>query len=43
MNSKVDKFSGRDVCLWENGIKKPNIHHVARNDIIGNHKPSYSS
>lgn len=41
-NSKADKFSGGGVWGgdWR---KKPNVHHVARNDITGHHKPSYSS
>ena len=46
MNSEVDRFSESSVCGLGGGggwIKKPNIHHMARNDIVGNHKPSYLS
>ena len=39
---KVHKFNGWSVC-GETGSEEPGIHHVARSDIIGSHKPSYSS
>ena len=42
MNSKVHKFNGRGVC-GEMGREKPNRPQVARSDIVGSHKPSYSS
>lgn len=42
MNSKVHNFNSRSVC-GEMGTEKPNRPQVARSDIVGSHKLSYSS